>query len=48
VILVLDLGVYGAPETYLIDAKAHVRYRYVGVFDEKIWQSQLSTLLSTT
>ncbi len=38
----LDLGVYGAPETYLIDAQANVRYRYVGVFDEKIWQSQLA------
>ena len=38
----LDLGVYGAPETYLIDAKGDVVYRYVGVFDEKIWQSQLA------
>ncbi len=38
----LDLGVYGAPETYLIDETAHVRYRYVGVFDEKVWQTQLA------
>jgi cytochrome c biogenesis protein CcmG/thiol:disulfide interchange protein DsbE len=38
----LDLGVYGAPETYLIDDKAQVRYRYVGVFDETIWQTQLA------
>lgn len=38
----LDLGVYGAPETYLIDENAHIRYRYVGVFDEKIWQTQLA------
>ena len=38
----LDLGVYGAPETYLIDAQAQVRYRYVGVFDETIWQTQLA------
>ena len=38
----LDLGVYGAPETYLMDAKGDVVYRYVGVFDEKIWQSQLA------
>ena len=38
----IDLGVYGAPETYLIDANANVRYRYVGVFDAAIWQSQLA------
>ncbi|PTQ89360.1 DsbE family thiol:disulfide interchange protein [Agitococcus lubricus] len=37
----LDLGVYGAPETYLIDANAHIRYRFVGVLDEKVWQTQL-------
>lgn len=38
----LDLGVYGAPETYLIDAAANIRYRYVGVFDNTIWQTQLA------
>lgn len=26
----LDLGVYGAPETYLIDASGVIRYRHVG------------------
>lgn len=38
----LDLGVYGAPETYIIDENANIRYRFVGVFDDKIWQSQLA------
>lgn len=37
----LDLGVYGAPETYLIDAKGQVRFRFVGVFDDAVWQSTL-------
>jgi hypothetical protein len=27
----LDLGVYGAPETFLIDAKGIIRYKHVGV-----------------
>lgn len=27
----LDLGVYGAPESYLIDAEGKIRYRHVGV-----------------
>jgi cytochrome c biogenesis protein CcmG/thiol:disulfide interchange protein DsbE len=37
----LDLGVYGAPETYLIDAHGQVRYRFVGVFDDAAWESTL-------
>ncbi|MGB0468460.1 MAG: DsbE family thiol:disulfide interchange protein [Pontibacterium sp.] len=40
----LDLGVYGAPETYVIDASGVIRYKHVGVVDEKIWP-QLRTLL---
>jgi cytochrome c biogenesis protein CcmG/thiol:disulfide interchange protein DsbE len=34
----LDLGVYGAPETYLIDAKGIIRYRHIGVITEPDWQ----------
>lgn len=34
----LDLGVYGAPETYLLDAKGIVKYRHVGVMTEPDWQ----------
>ncbi|MGR5471475.1 redoxin family protein, partial [Vibrio astriarenae] len=26
----LDLGVYGAPETFIIDANGVIRYRHVG------------------
>ena len=33
----LDLGVYGAPETYLLDATGVIRYRHVGVVDERVW-----------
>jgi len=41
----LDLGVYGAPETYLIDARGVIRYRHVGVIDERIWTSRLLPLV---
>lgn len=34
----IDLGVYGAPETYLVDADGVIRYRHVSVLDEKVWQ----------
>ena len=40
----LDLGVYGAPETYLVDAGGVIRYRHVGVVDERVWQETLQPL----
>ncbi len=40
----LDLGVYGAPETYFVDASGTVRYRHVGVIDERIWRTRLAPI----
>ncbi|HAW13895.1 MAG TPA: DsbE family thiol:disulfide interchange protein [Cellvibrionales bacterium] len=40
----LNMGVYGAPETYVLDANGIVRYRHVGVVDEKVWQSKILPL----
>ena len=40
----LDLGVYGAPETYLLDAAGIIRYRHVGVVNEKVWETILQPL----
>jgi cytochrome c biogenesis protein CcmG/thiol:disulfide interchange protein DsbE len=40
----LDLGVYGAPETYLVDAAGIIRYRHVGVLDERVWLNTLQPL----
>lgn len=39
-----DLGVYGAPETYLIDAEGVVRHRHVGVVDKEVWESDFEPL----
>ncbi len=36
-----DLGVYGAPETFVIDADGVVRYRHVGVINEAVWEQTL-------
>ena len=40
----LDLGVYGAPETYLVDAGGVIRYRHVGVVNDRIWKGVLQPL----
>lgn len=36
-----DLGVYGAPETFLIDAAGVIRYRHVGDISVEQWRSVL-------
>jgi len=41
----LDLGVYGAPETYVLDAKGIVRHRHVGVVTAEDWL-ELNVLLN--
>ena len=40
----LDLGVYGAPETYLVDTAGVIRYRHVGVVDDRVWRTILQPL----
>ncbi|MEQ6969105.1 DsbE family thiol:disulfide interchange protein [Pectobacterium polaris] len=40
----LDLGVYGAPETFLIDGKGIIRYRHAGDLNMQVWQETLQPL----
>lgn len=40
----LDLGVFGAPETYLVDREGVIRYRHVGVVDDRVWTTVLQPL----
>jgi len=40
----LDLGVYGAPETFLIDANGVIRYRHVGDVNPRNWQQTLEPI----
>ena len=41
----LDLGVYGAPETYVVDGNGVIRYRHVGVVDERVWTQTLEPII---
>lgn len=40
----LDLGVYGAPETYMIDKNGIIRYKRVGVVDDTVWRTEMEPL----
>lgn len=43
---IIDLGVYGAPETFLIGADGSILYRYAGPLNADIWQQQFLPLLN--
>ena len=34
----VDLGVYGAPETFLVDASGMIRHKLVGAMTREIWE----------
>lgn len=38
--LALALGVYGVPETYLLDASGTIRYKHMGLLDQQTWREQ--------
>lgn len=40
----LDLGVYGAPETFLIDGQGVIRYRHAGDLNDRVWQQEILPL----
>ncbi len=42
----IDLGVYGAPETYLVDENGVIRYRHVAVLDETVWAEEFEPAIA--
>ena len=42
----LDFGVTGAPETFVVDSTGTIRYRHVGVIDNKVWADVFEPLLA--
>lgn len=41
----IDLGVYGAPETFVIDKKGIIRYRHAGVMTHALWLKKILPLM---
>ena len=40
----LDLGVYGAPETFIVDKMGVIRYKRVGVVDANVWEREMKSV----
>ena len=42
---IMDLGVYGAPETFLIDSEGFIRKKHKGAMTKQIWQDEFRPLI---
>jgi cytochrome c biogenesis protein CcmG/thiol:disulfide interchange protein DsbE len=43
----IDWGVYGAPETFVIDKKGIIRYKQIGPITADVWEHELKPLIDT-
>ncbi|MBL4681148.1 MAG: DsbE family thiol:disulfide interchange protein [Pseudomonadales bacterium] len=41
----IDLGVYGAPETFLIDDEGVIQFKHIGIVDRELWTNTLMPLI---
>ena len=42
-----ELGVQGAPETFLVDGHGNVRFHYQGLLQETVWEQRVQPLLDS-
>ena len=43
--IAIDYGVYGAPETFLIDGDGIIRFKHVGPLTREVWDKKVKPLL---
>ena len=41
----VELGVYGAPESFLLDADGRIIYKRVGDINPRVWRDEIAPLL---
>jgi cytochrome c biogenesis protein CcmG/thiol:disulfide interchange protein DsbE len=46
-LLAIDLGVTGAPETFVVDRKGQIRYKHTGPITPDIWTDSLRPLINS-
>ncbi|MDI9408364.1 MAG: DsbE family thiol:disulfide interchange protein [Candidatus Pacebacteria bacterium] len=44
--MAIDFGVYGIPETFIIDGAGVIRYRHAGVLTEELFKNRLQPILT--
>lgn len=45
--IAMDWGVYGTPETFIVDQKGIIRYKYTGMLTPQVWQEKFLPILQT-
>lgn len=43
----IDLGVYGAPETFIVDENGVIRFKHIGVIDYQIWDDEIMPVIAS-
>ena len=41
----IDLGIYGTPETFIINSQGKIVYRHIGALDENTWNNVLHPII---
>ncbi len=43
--LAIDLGVTGAPESFIVDKAGRIRYKHVGIITDAVWEDVLKPII---
>jgi cytochrome c biogenesis protein CcmG/thiol:disulfide interchange protein DsbE len=46
--IAIDYGVYGAPETFLIDPQGTIVYKQVGAMTDEVWTQKFLARIEST
>ena len=41
----IDWGVYGVPETFVVDKQGVIRYKFIGPISTEVWEKTLLPLV---
>lgn len=44
--LAIDLGVTGAPETFIVDPSGQIKYKHVGIITDEIWKNRFLPIIN--